>query len=110
MIPHNDSMRVTSNVTVELWALVDTFHTTGYLLVKKQAYAIALKNQVLLVAINNKNPGWVWKNTKFEIPCRVRVIRAGSLLSTPPSLSTSSEMGPHCNDLLGGGEHYQRLR
>eukprot|EP01125_Pyxidicula_operculata_P007717 TRINITY_DN2612_c0_g1_i4.p1 TRINITY_DN2612_c0_g1~~TRINITY_DN2612_c0_g1_i4.p1 ORF type:complete len:474 (+),score=69.06 TRINITY_DN2612_c0_g1_i4:54-1475(+) len=68
-IPHHPLLNCSSNVTLTLWTYVDR-PSSGYLVAKKQGFAIALKKQYLMIALNNNDPGWVWKNTKFLLPIK----------------------------------------
>lgn len=44
---------------------------SGYIIAKKQQFAIAIKRNFIMLALNSIEPGWVWKNTKVEIPLKV---------------------------------------
>eukprot|EP00029_Vermamoeba_vermiformis_P008450 TRINITY_DN3960_c0_g1_i1.p1 TRINITY_DN3960_c0_g1~~TRINITY_DN3960_c0_g1_i1.p1 ORF type:complete len:424 (+),score=124.23 TRINITY_DN3960_c0_g1_i1:198-1469(+) len=64
-------LKVTNSLTMECWIhlLQDS---TGYIIAKKQSFALAVKKQgttnSLMISLNNAKPGWVWKNTKCPLP------------------------------------------
>lgn len=72
MIAHASSLFSPSALTVSLWVKLDAPSSTGYLICKKQYFALAVKNQSLMVAVGNTIPGWVWKNSKVLLSANVR--------------------------------------
>jgi len=69
-IPHSDLLDCKGSLTLEVWVYIEKV-STGYFIAKKQAFALAIKRQNVIVALNNSDPGWVWKNTKHELPLQV---------------------------------------
>jgi len=70
-IPHHPALVLTNAVTVSCWVYFEK-DSTGYIVVKKQSFAIAVKKQTIMISLNNEKPSWVWKNTKFSVDLRVR--------------------------------------
>eukprot|EP01126_Amoeba_proteus_P049146 TRINITY_DN5727_c0_g2_i5.p1 TRINITY_DN5727_c0_g2~~TRINITY_DN5727_c0_g2_i5.p1 ORF type:complete len:262 (-),score=43.84 TRINITY_DN5727_c0_g2_i5:302-1021(-) len=70
-IPHSDALNLESgsNLTTMAWINLEQ-RSTGYIIVKKQSFALAMKKQSLMFSLHNTKPGWVWKNTKNEIPLK----------------------------------------
>jgi hypothetical protein len=70
-VPHHDALKFPTGLTAECWVNLHQ-DCTGYLIAKKQSFALAVKKSALMVALNNVKPGWVWKNTKHVLDYQVR--------------------------------------
>jgi hypothetical protein len=69
LVPYNKTMDVQNSMTMECWVYLNQ-PCTGYLIAKKQSFALAVKrqtNSVLMISLNNTKPGWIWKSTKHSI-------------------------------------------
>mmetsp|Transcript_21684 Transcript_21684/g.24203 ORF Transcript_21684/g.24203 Transcript_21684/m.24203 type:complete len:433 (-) Transcript_21684:86-1384(-) len=67
VVPHTDDLTVSSELTLETWVYMHKL-CTGYLIVKKSSFALAIKKTAILVAVKNIRPGWVWKNSRQCVP------------------------------------------
>lgn len=65
-VDHNPVLDITDNITLECFVYL-TKECTGYLIAKKQSFALAVKKGQLMVSFNNARPGWVWKNSKHQL-------------------------------------------
>jgi plasmid maintenance system antidote protein VapI len=70
-IPHAPVLKVSAGLTAECWVNLQS-DCTGYLIAKKQSFAIAVKKKSeIMIALNNVKPGWVWKSTKHQLDHQV---------------------------------------
>eukprot|EP01121_Diplochlamys_sp_Union-15-3_P000694 TRINITY_DN10580_c0_g1_i1.p1 TRINITY_DN10580_c0_g1~~TRINITY_DN10580_c0_g1_i1.p1 ORF type:complete len:442 (+),score=65.32 TRINITY_DN10580_c0_g1_i1:90-1415(+) len=58
--------KLTNFLTLECWVYLEK-ECTGYFIVKKSSFALAVKQRLVIISMNNKSPGWVWKNTKHAL-------------------------------------------
>jgi len=66
-VPNSSALNVTKFLTLECWVYLDGPECTGYFIVKKSSFALAIKRQLVIISMNNTKPGWVWKNTKHAL-------------------------------------------
>lgn len=62
-IDTDECMDITDTITLECMVYLSK-ECTGYIIAKKQSFALAVKKGQLMISVNNTKPGWVWKNTK----------------------------------------------
>ena len=59
---------VTNKATFEVWIKPQKSTPLGYIIFKKQTFAIALQEQELVVAFGNTLPGWKWIHSEWKAP------------------------------------------
>eukprot|EP01122_Echinamoeba_exundans_P010490 TRINITY_DN393_c0_g1_i1.p1 TRINITY_DN393_c0_g1~~TRINITY_DN393_c0_g1_i1.p1 ORF type:complete len:497 (+),score=111.41 TRINITY_DN393_c0_g1_i1:80-1492(+) len=65
-IAHSEQLDIADTLTIEAMVYL-TKESTGYIIAKKQSFALAVKKGQLMISMNNTKPGWVWKNTKVQL-------------------------------------------
>jgi hypothetical protein len=107
-ITHGEHLDIAETLTLEAMVYL-TKESTGYIIAKKQSFALAVKRGQLMISMNNAKPGWVWKNTKVQLELNkwkhVAVTYSHGATATESCVFVDGVLVRRFNDMVGPLDH-----